>query len=79
MSLLDTRRLQVFQDHGREVLLAVVAGLGFGEMVNEFIILNRRSLSQQRNACSFLLILGWDDPTGWIANVLPPRGGLLLP
>ena len=37
--LLDARRVQVFQDHGREVVLPVVADLGLGEMVDEFVIL----------------------------------------
>ena len=39
MRLLDARRVQVLQDHGREVLLPVVAGLGLGEVVDEFVIL----------------------------------------
>ena len=39
MGLLDAGRVQVLQNHGREVLLPVVAGLGLGEMVDEFVIL----------------------------------------
>ena len=35
--LLDARRVQVLQDHGREVLLPVVAGLALGKMVDEFV------------------------------------------
>ena len=37
--LLDAGRVQVLQDHGREVLLPVVAGLGLGEMVDQLVIL----------------------------------------
>ena len=39
MGLLDAGRVQVFQDDGCKVLLSVVAGLGLGQMVDEFVIL----------------------------------------
>ena len=38
MRLLDAGGVQVLQDHGREVLVPVVAGLGLGEMVDQFVI-----------------------------------------
>ena len=39
VGLLDAGRVQVFQDDGCKVLLSVVAGLGLGQMVDEFVIL----------------------------------------
>ena len=39
VGLLDAGRVQVLQDHGREVLLPIVAGLGLGDMVDEVVIL----------------------------------------
>ena len=138
VGLLDARLVQVLQDHGREVLLPVVAGLSLSEMIDQCVNLvdaersaGRQALHGERagdaddapvlvclvvkvlevrlgrgliaafsstfpvawdevgaegdqrplveSASNALFTLGWYDPTGWIANVLPPRAGLLLP
>ena len=39
MCLLDTGSLQVVEDHGGEILLLAVAELGFGDVVDEIVIL----------------------------------------
>ena len=48
--LLHAGGVQVLQDHGREVLLSVVAGLPLGEMVDQFVILVHTERAVRREA-----------------------------
>ena len=50
VGLLDAGRVQMFQDYGREVLMPVVAGLGLGKMVGQFVILVDAGRAMRRQA-----------------------------
>ena len=50
MRLLHARGVQVLQDHGRKVLLSVVAGLALGEMVDQLVILVHTERTVRRQA-----------------------------
>ena len=47
---LDAGRVQVLQDHGREVVLPVVAGLGLVGMVDKFVIIVDAKRAMRRQA-----------------------------